>query len=96
MNETQYLLICLSEECAEVSQRVSKALRFGLHEVQPPTPSLPQGHTMSNLERLEQEFNDLLAVGEALGLRISPKEIKAKKEKIAKYMDYSREQGTLE
>jgi hypothetical protein len=35
MNPTEHLLSCLAEECAEVAQRASKSLRFGLSEVQP-------------------------------------------------------------
>jgi hypothetical protein len=35
INETDHLLACLAEECAEVSQRVMKALRFGINEIQP-------------------------------------------------------------
>lgn len=30
MTETEYLLTCLAEECAEVIQAITKALRFGL------------------------------------------------------------------
>ncbi len=30
MNKTEYLLVCLAEECAEIQQAVDKALRFGL------------------------------------------------------------------
>lgn len=30
MDEQDYLFLCLSEECSEVSQRVSKAMRFSL------------------------------------------------------------------
>lgn len=56
MNRTEYLLCCLAEECTEVGQRVSKALRFGLREVQPMQP-------LNNAERIREEMRDLLAVG---------------------------------
>lgn len=49
------LLTVLSEECAEVSQRVCKALRFGMAEVQP-------GHPNSNADRIADELGDLLGV----------------------------------
>lgn len=49
------LLVILMEECAEITQRASKALRFGLHEVQP-------GQPLSNIERLDDEVGDLMAV----------------------------------
>jgi len=53
------LLTLLSEECAEVIQRVTKALRFGLDEVQP-------GQHLTNAERILQEFADVQAVFAAL------------------------------
>lgn len=91
----QYLLICLSEECAEVSQRVTKSLRFGLDEVQP-------GQEDGNVTRLTAEVTDLLAVLEMLqeaGVPVLSGDrtaIIAKKDKVGQFMEYSREQGTLE
>ena len=52
MTEQEYYLICLIEECAEVAQRCSKALRFSLEEVQP-------GQALSNADRILQEYYDL-------------------------------------
>jgi hypothetical protein len=55
---TQYeaeLLIILMEECAEVQQRASKALRFGLDEIQ-------VGQAHDNVQRLSVEVGDLVAV----------------------------------
>lgn len=46
------LLVIAMEECAEAAQRISKAIRFGLDEVQP-------GHGMTNLDRAAQELGDL-------------------------------------
>ena len=48
------LLEILAEECAEVIQRVTKALRFGVDEVQPGQP-----HT--NAQRISYEMGDVLA-----------------------------------
>ena len=45
----------LMEECAEVQQRASKLLRFGIEEVQP-------GQPHSNADRLGHEIGDLLEV----------------------------------
>lgn len=53
------LLIILMEECAEVTQRASKMLRFGIDEVQP-------GHRLTNAQRLAQEVGDLYEVVERL------------------------------
>lgn len=49
------LLTVLIEECAEVQQRATKALRFGLEEVQP-------GQPFTNMYRLGSEVGDLLEV----------------------------------
>lgn len=49
------ILTILIEEAAEVQQRATKALRFGLDEVQP-------GQPLTNAERLAQEVGDLDAV----------------------------------
>jgi NTP pyrophosphatase (non-canonical NTP hydrolase) len=53
------LLTVLMEECAEVTQRASKALRFGLAEVQPGQPD-------SNAERIADELGDLIGVVDRL------------------------------
>jgi hypothetical protein len=97
MTETQLLLTCLAEECAEVAQRASKAIRFGLTEVQP-------GQNGTNAERLVGEYYDLHAVFELLRERgavstphhVAAEAIKAKRAKIAKYLAYSRQCGTVE
>lgn len=84
------------EECAEVTQRASKALRFGLQEIEP-------GQEFTNAERIVYEFNDLIAAMELLieDGAISDIDIYnriaivAKKEKVKKYLAYSIEQGTV-
>lgn len=55
MTRQELVLNQLAEECAEVAQRVSKALRFGLDEVQP-------GQSLTNAERILSELVDLRAV----------------------------------
>lgn len=49
------LLTILIEECAEVTQRATKAQRFGLAEKQP-------GQRLSNAQRLAREIGDVLAL----------------------------------
>ena len=49
------LLEILIEECAEVQQRATKALRFGLKEVQP-------GQNLNNIERMSEELGDVFCV----------------------------------
>jgi hypothetical protein len=100
MTETQYLLGCLGEECAEVAQRASKASRFGLLETQP-------GQPLTNEDRILGELHDLIAVAGMLGLVPQPPPgvdmrlnvpafvWQAKVEKVRKYMGLSRELGQL-
>jgi hypothetical protein len=53
------LLTVLAEECCEVGQRVAKALRFGIAEIQP-------GQPLSNARRISDELGDLLGVMDRL------------------------------
>jgi len=78
----------LSEECNEVGQRCSKAIRFGMNETQP-------SKDQTNFERLSAEFQDLIAVADLLGLSIDSERVEAKKRKIEKYGKYSKELGIL-
>jgi len=91
VNRTEHLLICLVEECNEVACRATKALRFGIDEVQPE-------QELTNGERIIGELNDLLGVIELLSLpsygnRLT---IQAKKKKVLRFMDYARSQRALE
>src|SRR5262245_2216839 len=63
MTEVDYLLVCLIEECAEVSrecaeiaQRAAKALRFGLDN------TVPEDNPLTMRDKLVGEIADLLAV----------------------------------
>ena len=95
MNKTEHLLTCLIEECAEIQKAATKALRFGLDDHAPDGPI--------NSESIAHELTDLLAVIEMLEdekiiptLR-KPQEIRAKKDKVIKYMEYAMEErGTLD
>lgn len=97
MKRYEHLLTILGEEAVEVAQRCSKALRFGLHEVEP-------GQGYSNRERILVEFADFFAVLEMLNtegvldLEEYPvaEAIEAKKAKVEKFLTYSRHCGTLE
>lgn len=96
MTVQEHLLVILMEECSELQKLAAKALRFGPHEVWPEHPELG-----SNAQRMQQEWNDLVAVVELLretgiSLSCSGKEIEAKQLKIQNYMVYSRDQGTLD
>jgi hypothetical protein len=94
VNYREHLLTIAAEEAVEVAQRATKALRFGLMEVQP-------GQTLTNAERLMGEFHDLLAALEMLHdeaklpLRINRAAIDAKRVQVEKFLAYSAELGTL-
>ena len=88
MTREQHLLTILAEECAEVVQRATKAIRFGLTESQPGQPD-------DNRKRLENELGDLLGMVDMLGLTPSAERRAAKPERVEHYMKLSREQGQL-
>lgn len=96
MNRQEHLFTIVGEEGAEVTQRASKIARFGLAEVQP-------GHEKDNRARLLGEVADLCGALELalpgtsmdeLVAALRP-DIDAKKIKIEKFLEYSKEQGTL-
>jgi len=94
-SEIDHLLSTLAEECAEVIQRITKAQRWGLHEIQP-------GQSLNNEQRIEYELNDLIGVVTMLLTRgVFPNfnnavAIKAKVAKVEHFMEYARELGELE
>ena len=86
MNEdTKEILIILQEECAEVIVEVSKCFRFGPDQMM-------EGVDVTNIQRLQKELGDLLAMVELLtdkdvgvsteGLELAKK---AKFEKLKKW-----------
>lgn len=98
MTETEHLLACLAEECVEVAQRATKAMRFGLKEVQP-------GQELDNAQRIAEELHDLEGVLMMLyqrGVLKKPDALTAltrattKAAKVEKFMRYARERGALE
>jgi len=96
MTRQEQLLVILMEECAEVSQRASKALRFGLTD---PAGTEP-GQPYTNQDRLLMEINDLYAVIDMTfnnrGSYLSPMLIQDKKEKVEKYLKLSKKLGLLD
>ncbi len=99
MNRLEHLLTIAAEECAEVSQRISKAARFGLSEVQADQPH-------DNAERIRQEVVDLYAVLRMVEVeadlldgelsRITRAEVEAKQAKVERYLLLSLREGTLD
>lgn len=102
MNKLEYLLTCGQEESGEVAvaalnvaKAFSKSLRFGLDDIHPE-------REITALQVLVAELNDLEAVIEMLqekGIELpglhDRTAIDRKKEKVKKYMEYSKQRGTL-
>lgn len=89
MTNTDFYIEMLGQEGIEIAHRISKIKIFGTDEKQP-------GQPYTNLERLNQEFNDLLAVREELeelGIELfrDPVLIKKKKQKMQKMFEYATE-----
>lgn len=99
MTRKDHLLVILGEECAEVAQRASKALRFGIREVQ--KGSAPSGAAFApNDERLLGELDDLLTAAKMLVdagvLPRMPAPTEAKEAQVEKYFARSTEMGRLD
>jgi len=95
MNHTEHLLTCLAEECAEVQQAISKALRFGLDDVNP-------NAGITNANDIGREFIDVVAVMEMLVdsgvIKLPPNRLartEQKKSRVNQWMAYAEERGTL-
>lgn len=93
MTVEQCLLVCVMEECAEVAHRASKALRFGMDEVQP-------GQPLTNEDRLWGEVNDLIGVLILLQEKRdhpgpSDHAVQQKRGKVERFMAYSVECGQV-
>jgi hypothetical protein len=97
MNMQEYLLVCLSEECAEIQKAAMKAIRFGIDKGNPFKENF-----VSNRQDIEHEISDLLTVVEILNseniihMKLDRAYAKRKKRKIHKYIDVSISCGTLE
>lgn len=108
MTRDEHLYTIAAEECVELAQRFSKALRFGPDQVQPAGgdglhPDGGNPDQMDNRQRILWEFSHLLAAMEMLGFSVGPSPldplrpwVDAKKAKVEKFLAYSAECGTLE
>lgn len=97
MNRSQFLLMKLAEECAEVAQRAIKQIQFGKFEIQKDQP-------LTNAERLKQELLDLRSITRLLQRAGELPEITtdeetnaliAKRNKLQKYLNLSTSLGQL-
>lgn len=101
MTEIQYLLGKLAEEASELAQIALKTQQFGLNEQCP-------GLEFTNLQRIEQEYNDVLAIVDLINERIDADDLSEhrvnfdyeqslnKIAKVDKYRKYSKQLGMVE
>lgn len=95
MNNEQYLLLKLDEECKEVGIIANKSIQFGLDSDD--NGNIP----FTNKQRLFAELNDVLAsiemLNEECNLGFVPDRnaIENKKTKVKKYRNVSKELGNV-
>ena len=85
--KTREILLILQEECAEVTQAISKCFRFGPDQLKP-------GKERTNINMLQEELGDLLAmvdllVEQRVGVDVSGL-LNAKYEKMHKLKKWSK------
>lgn len=96
MTKREWLLVQFISELAEVQHRATKMLQFGVTERQ------KEMQDLTNKQRLEQEWTDLMATAEliddqgCMSLHNSRQEITAKQNKVAKYLAYADSIGIIE
>ena len=104
MTREEHLLTIVGEECAEIAQRVAKALRFGMEQVQEDADDRPQENPerLTNRERIVREYYDLRAVLGMAGIDAwdtsdLARRCEAEKvRKVERYLQRSARCGTLE
>lgn len=86
LTSEEYLLMCLTEECAEVQKAAIKCIRFGPNCFNPYTG-------IYNAQKIMYEINDIIAIIEMLGeegfdlpMYMDKEQIMLKKEKVRRYM----------
>jgi hypothetical protein len=94
MTRKEHLLTIAAEEACELGQRITKALRFSLEEIQP-------GQELTNAERIMEEYHDLFAMFQMLHREgfidgtINGDRCMKKISQVEKYLEYSKHLGTL-
>lgn len=106
MTEVENLHVVAMEECDELSQRISKQLRFGFLEIEAEI-LIKEGRNidkeeqkLTNKDRVKYEFNDLIAALELLyncdiSMLLDENYIDLKKKKIQKFITYSKSIGRI-
>lgn len=104
MNRLEHILTITGEECNEVAQRISKALRFGMNNIQ-------EGQPYTNAERIMMEYMDLVSMMDMLREEMDKLEgvgehpimsnlpnlnTSLKKDRVEKYLEISKKEKTYE
>jgi len=98
MNRGQWLLLKLAEECAEVTQRVTKALTFGITEVQ-------DGQDRNNSQRIVEELMDLHVILDKLStegyidlenIDNLKQRIDQRSKKVERWYEYAKKEGQVQ
>ena len=90
-----HIIGCVTEEAGEVSQAIGKIVRFGLHDHK-------EHDGPSNLEKLQNEVHDLVAVYQMLCKELgeptyfNTSKLMAKEERVEHYMEYAKSIGQLD
>jgi hypothetical protein len=103
VTEPELLAVIAMEECDEVSQRIAKAARFSMDQIQQDADDRPEQNPerLTNRERIVREYYDLRATLGMLGIDAwenSDFSRRCEQEKVAKvrrYFQRSRDNGTL-
>jgi hypothetical protein len=107
MNRLEHLLTILGEECSELHQDICKAMRFGIYEQRDlPTSNAQRifkefNDLMAVVEMVNDEAVKISPIRYGIGLAErglmyrDEEFIAKKKEKVEKYLIYSKECGTL-
>lgn len=104
MTRQDHLLVRAMEECCELAQRLSKALIFGMEQVQQDADDKPEQNPdgLTNRERIYLEYYDLRAVLGMAGIDAWDMSDKArdaehaKALKVEKYLKLSETRGRLD
>lgn len=103
MTRDEHLMTIGMEECAEVAQRISKAMRFGMEQIQEDADDKPEENPerLTNRQRIYREYYHLRAVLGMMGIDawdtsdLSRECERAKVEKVNHYLWRSAACGTL-
>lgn len=104
MNRDEHLMVIAMEECAEVAQRIAKASRFGMDQIQQDAADKPEENPerLTNRERILREFYDLRATLGMIGIDawdcsdLARQHERAKVIRIEHYLKRSAGYGTLD